>query len=460
MKSYSSQFRQLRELFKVGNKSISDSKISNQVNNLPGELGYRPNPENRMQYLYRLLWVDSNFRNIVLSIRDMDRKDPRCKRIHRKTSTVMTKSGLRCNVKDNNKRVLKIWDDFSYRLGLGNRAKLMSDASGYIKEGNLFLQWVLGADNKIWNAVRMPSETMIPDVSENGIFKDIQTAYHQLDAMTSEKIASFPLWQISHGRLDPDNYDDLGCMGRPMLDAAMTIFKKMTLTDEDLVIRRHDRAPSQKVHVLEGATEAELEAYKNDVEQRRKTQAIDLDYFLNKKGAVGALQGDENLDQINDVLYLVDTFFTGAPAPKALFGYAQNISRDVLEDMKRDFFEEVDSMQDELSAVYQEGFELELLLNNIDPRNHGVKVEFNERVTETLNQATDRALKQQAGGASKTTVFETMGLVPAKEKQRLTDELEGGDPYPTYEDGIGSRSVKITPGNAKKKESATDVSNK
>jgi hypothetical protein len=262
-------------------------------------------------------------------------------------------------------------------------------------------------------------------------------------------------------RLTPQNYDDYGSLGRPYLDAARGPWKKLTMTEEDLVIRRRSRAPQRKVHVLEGASNEELEEYKARVE-KDQLEGNTTDYYMNKKGSVSALEGDANLDQIADVAHLLDTFFSGAPAPKGLFGYASDLQRDILEDLKQDFYDELDALQDTLAMAYEIGFQLELLLRGINPEAADVQVVFAERRTETANQAADRALKYQALGAPTTTVWETAGLDPKEQLERRQAEQESSDPYPDP-NSIGEESgnrnqVKVTPGNRRKGESATDVS--
>jgi hypothetical protein len=225
------------------------------------------------------------------------------------------------------------------------------------------------------------------------------------------------------------------------------------MTEEDLVVRRRQRAPLRMAHVLEGATQEELESYRAGHEA--EAGEITTDFYLNRKGSVSALQGDANLDQIADVAHLLDTFFSGAPAPKGLFGYAGDLQRDILEDLKRDYFEEIDALQDTLAYVYELGFRLELLLRGVNPDAQDFQVKFAERRTETPNQAADRALKYQALGASTETVMRAAGLDPALEReQRKQDELEGS-PYPDP-GNIGPR-VNVTPGNARKGESATTI---
>ena len=150
-------------------------------------------------------------------------------------------------------------------------------------------------------------------------------------------------------------------------------------------------------------------------------QDITTNYFSNKKGSVTAVQGDANLDQIADVNYLLDTFFSGSPAPKGLFGYSGDLNRDILEDLKRDFFDELDGLQDELSWVYEQGFRLQLLLNGINPDDYDFEVSFAERLTETPNAKADRALKIMSVGASKSTVWEAAGLDPEQEHDCFSD---------------------------------------
>ncbi len=423
------------------------------------ERGMRTTPENAVKYLYRYMWTDPELRAAIIDIRNMDRSDGRVKKIHRRTVSAAIKGGLKLDNPSQTKSVQQAWDKFERRLQLHRREKLMSDGRGLMMEGNLLYQWVLDTSGQVVGGVRMPSETIMPVIEPNGRYKDPRHAFDQYDLTTGAVIATFPLWQLSHTRLTPDNYDDMGSMGRPYLDASRTVWKKLNMTDEDLVIRRRMRAPLRMSHVLEGANSEELKAYQQEVE-RNQGEGNATDYYMSKKGAVTALQGDAALDQIADVEYLLNTFFSGAPAPAGLFGYPGNLNRDILEDLKRDFFEEVDALQDEQSYAYQLGFELQLLLDGMDPDNFDFTVQFAERRTETPNQAADRGLKLQALGASNQTALEIAGLDSAKEERRRKKENKGRDPYPDPT-SIGIKrtpSVSVTPGNQPKGESATTIS--
>jgi hypothetical protein len=406
------------------------------------------------------MWVDPDLRAAILDIREMDRLDPRVKKIHTRMARTSVKGGLRLRwgAGAESARISRAWMAFERRLMLHRQEKLESDARGLAMEGNLPLQWVIGADGRVAGGYRMPSETLLPVVDGNGRLKDPAAAYEQYDLTTGMKLASFALWQLTLVRLTPDNYDDQGALGRPYLDASRTPWRKLTMTEEDMVIRRRERAPMRTAHVLEGATPEDLETYQAKVEEDQTT--ITTNYYLNRKGAVTAVQGDANLDQIADVVHLLDTFFSGAPAPKGLFGYADELNRDVLEDLKRDYFDEIDALQDTQAFAYELGFRLDLLLAGINPDAYDFEVVFAERRTDTPNQRADLALKYQAIGVDRGTAWDAAGLDPSVIRERLKEEAKNTDPYPdpgAYQDPPNRPRVSVTPGNAPKGESATSI---
>ena len=429
------------------------------------ERGSRATPENQLKYQYRLMWVDPELRQAILDIRDYDRTDGRVKRIHSRVARDIIKGGLVLQQAEENKEIARLWREFGDRLQLNRPEKLKSDARGLVIEGNLPLQWVLDdptrPDPDIIAGVRMPSETIFPDVTENGHFKDVRRAYLQLDVATGAIAAEFPLWKLFLCRLEPDSFDDMGSLGRPFLDASRTFLRKLQMTEEDLVIRRRVRAPLRMVHVLEGASKDDLDTYRTQVE--KDAGQITTDYFMNRKGGVSPIQGDENLDHIKDVVHLLDCFFAGSPLPKALAGYTDGVARDVLEDLKRDYYDEVDNLQDTLAFGYEAGFRLQLLLKGLNPDADEFSVSFAERRTETPNQTADRALKLQALGIPQGMVWEELGYNAQNVRRRADYEREHFDPYPGAEPGAiqppGTARVKITPGNGRKGESGTSIGN-
>ena len=290
--------------------------------------------------------------------------------------------------------------------------------------------------------------------------------------MTGTEQAAFPLWQLCHARFDPDNFDDMGSLGRPFLDASRTTWRKLNMTEEDLVIRRRMRAPLRMAHVLKGASKPEIDEYRAQVE-KDQADGMTTDYYMNKEGGVTPVNGDSNLDQMADIVHLLDTFFAGGPLPKGLMGYTDGLARDILEDMKRDYYDEVDVLQDTLSFVYEQGFRLHLLLKGINPDAEDFRVTFAARRTETMTQTVDIALKMKALGYPQGMVYQYMGDDPAYVERRRAWEAKNTDPYPdpnvpdtppadpntppvSRNRGV---TVKVTPGNGRKGESGTSVSN-
>lgn len=446
---------------------------------LPGEVagasserGMRANPEDALKYAYRRMWVDPDLRSAIMDIRRMDALDGRVKKIHQRTARAAAKGGVLLQMPTPHQRLGRMWEAYARRLHLYRREKLESDIRGLMMEGNLPMQWIV-AGGQVIGCARMPAETIVPIVTPAGRFEDPKRAYEQWDLANGVVVATFGLWQLTVGRVGPANYDDWGALGRPYLDASRSVWQQLRMTEEDLVIRRTMRAPLRMVHVLEGATEEQVREYRQGVEADQSAGSY-KDYYLNRKGSVSPVQGDANLDQIADVAHLLDGFFSGAPAPKGLFGYVGDLARDVLEDLKKDYFEELDALQDNAAYVYEQGFRLELLLAGINPDAHEFTVQFAERRTDTPNQRADLALKLQGLGASRVTCWEAAGLDVAQEQQRVDDERTEADPYPDGDDGggpaddghdhpparAGAPRVSITPGNARKGESGTAISNR
>lgn len=416
------------------------------------EKGRRSSAESQLNAVYRKLSVDYALRALISDIRHMDRSDGRVKRIHNRVARDVTRGGLVLVQPDPDERIEREWKAFVKRLQLDNAQKLKSDARGLLMEGNLPYQWVLNERADVIAGIRMPAETISPNVGDNGRFVDVKAAYSQMDANGSCEIAQFPLWQLTLARLDPDNYDDLFCMGRPFLDANRVVWRKLGMTDTDLVVRRHHRAPLRLSHTLEGATKPELDAYIDRTESNK--DLITTDFYQNIKGGVVALQGDATLGDIQDVIYLLDTFFAGTPLPKGLMGYTDGMARDILEDLKRDYYDEVDQMQEIQAWVYAQGFHLHLLLKGINPSADDFEIRFRERRTESKTQTTDRALKLSAMGLPKSMVWEELGFNAVDVEARRVSDAKNYNPYP--EPNITPK-ISITPGNGGKGDSSTDI---
>ena len=433
------------------------------ANSLRGETGDRLASDKAMERLYRSMWLDTERRAMVQTMREMDRKDGRVKQIHNRLARDCIRGGLvlQVNERASSETLKREWRALQGRLQLEMSEKLRSDARGFVMEGNLPLQLVLNERQDVVAAIRMPSDTIQPITDMGGRFKNPATAWEQRDVMTGATLSTWAAWQMSVARLDPDNFDDLGSMGRPFLDSCAHVWRKLTMTEEDLVMRRRMRAPLRMAHVLEGADDTALDAYRKQVEGEQGS--ITTDYYLNRKGGVQAVQGDATLGDIGDVVHLLDTFYAGSPAPKGLFGYTDGMARDILEDLKRSYYDEVDAMQDAMASSYAVAFRIHLLFKGIDPGVDEFTLRYAQRRTETPNQVADLALKYMSLGLPDDMVYADMGLDPDYVRAKRIEQAERKDPYPPAAQGAGRGQggmprVSVTPGNAPKGESATAVS--
>ena len=436
---------------------ISNEQKAAETPKKTSEQGNRTTPENQIRHLYQQMWVDPELHQRILDVRNMDNIDGRVKKIHTRMARAAVKGGIILEMAEENQQIIHAWERFIKRCNLTKIQKLESDARGLVMEGNLPLQWVLDKQNQVIQGIRMPTETIRPNVGANGTFTSINNAYSQIDITAGKEIAQFALWQLSLVRLTPDNFDDKGSLGRPYLDATRGTWQQLRMTEEDLVIRRRQRAPLRTSHVLEGATGPELEEYRESLENEQ--QDITSNYISNRKGGVTPIQGDANLDQIADVSYLLDTFFAGSPAPKGLFGYVGDLNRDILEDLKKDYFEEIDALQDTQAEAYAHGFNLDLLLQGINPQDINVTIKFAERRTDTPNQRADLGLKYQAMGVPSKMLWQQAGLDANKVMAARKAQENSDDPYPEEDTTPKHRpNISITPGNKPKGESATSIS--
>src|SRR3546814_11647825 len=136
----------------------------------------------------------------------------------------------------------------------------------------------------------MPTETLKPVVNGAGQFeRPLQAAYEQWDLTAGKVIAEFPIWQLMMVRIRPDNYDIWRSLGRPYIDATRAVWRQLKLTERDLVVRRHTRAPHRLVHDLEGADTPTFDT--NHHSTNRTQRIVQPTFFLNRNDTVTPVTG-------------------------------------------------------------------------------------------------------------------------------------------------------------------------
>jgi hypothetical protein len=133
-------------------------------------------------------------------------------------------------------------------------------------------------------------------------FYDPAAAFYWTDRPTLSDVPPadatfFPEWQIIHARWDRDEGSRYGT---PMFASARKAYKRMSQGELDIAIRRKTRSGQRYVHVLDGASAAEIEAYKvANKPALDDPYAAVADFFSNRPGGLQVVQGGRNLGPIN-----------------------------------------------------------------------------------------------------------------------------------------------------------------
>lgn len=297
---------------------------------------------------YNINWnVSYDRRSLIIDSRAMVADDPRAKTILKTLARDIMKGGF--NISITGPRAEEALDILN---SLIERLQLTSLLTKYLrltfKDGDSFLEVGVDETGLIQELSRKPTLEMYRNSDVHDTFPDPTKAYYWTDSpyITDQPGANviwFEEWRIIHIRFEAS---DESKYGEPLLSSARKPYKRMTEGERDLSIRRKTRSTIKYLHVLEGATTADIEAYKvaNEPALADPFAAI-ADYFTNKSGSVQVLQGDANLSQIEDIKHHVDTFGVASPVPLELIGYGENLNRDVLEEKKDQYDEALESLQ-------------------------------------------------------------------------------------------------------------------
>lgn len=206
----------------------------------------------------------------------------------------------------------------------------------------------------------------------------------------------FADWQIVHARWD---HDEGSRYGRPLFASARKAYKRVTEGELDMAVRRKTRAGVKYNHVVEGASEDELDAYRE-----RNQDALDnpfaavTDFFTNKAGTIQAIQGDANLGEITDVMHHIRTFWLASPVPMSLLGYGQDLNRDIVNEQQDQYDQALESIVDWVAdQLVVPLVEMQWLLHGIWPGGLDYSISWKnrqERATAELLKAVAEAILQ------------------------------------------------------------------
>lgn len=286
-----------------------------------------------------------------------------------------------------------------------------------LRDGDSFLEVGATEAGDLAAVTRKATLEMVRNSNRVDGFDDPERAFYWSDlpgALPGERAVWFAEWQIVHARW---NHDDGSKYGRPLFGSARRAYKRMTQGELDIAVRRKTRSGLRYAHVLEDASQAEIEAYKvvNQAALNDPFAAV-ADFFLNKRGAIQAIQGDAHLSEIEDVLHHVDTFGVASPVPLELIGYGRNLNRDVLAQKKEQYTETLESVRQWVVAeLIRPLVERQWLLAGIWPDGLTLDVEWKAKRQATpadlAEMARFAAAVKAAGLLTDETVLRIMATV-------------------------------------------------
>lgn len=282
------------------------------------------------------------------------------------------RGGFRIKVDD--ARAQEVADALVQRLGLMGRLDDWIRLT--LRDGDSFLEVSVDEGRQIVDVTRKPTLEMHRNSDESDRFVDATRAYWWADRMWAdqawgtdaapEDATWFAEWQIVHARW---HHDEGSRYGRPQFASGRKPYKRMVEGEYDIAVRRKTRAGMKYLHVLEGASDPDIEAYKETNKDALDNPfAAVADFFTNKAGAISVIQGDARLGEIGDVEHHIDTWWVASPVPKSLLGYGRNINRDVLKEQKAQYDETLPEVTRWVEAqIVRPLLELQWLLAGIWP---------------------------------------------------------------------------------------------
>jgi hypothetical protein len=215
-----------------------------------------------------------------------------------------------------------------------------------------------------------------------------------------------------------------------MLRGVRLLYKKLKMTEEDLVIRRRTRA-GLKLHHYGADPQEPLEPDEVDeyIEMNKSTAMnVRTDFYSNGKWKIDVLKSDDGVAEIDDVKHLENALFVGLRTPKGLLGIGEETNKATLERQEVAYIRLLNEIDEVIGEQIRHVFDLGLQLKGINPEVVDYELLWQEKTIEDMNTKVERLILQANGGfISKETATNEMGYNFEDEMHRTEQEMKKYD---------------------------------
>tara|TARA_R110002110_G_scaffold78341_4_gene205537 strand:- start:3620 stop:5509 length:1890 start_codon:yes stop_codon:yes gene_type:complete len=208
------------------------------------------------------------------------------------------------------------------------------------KYGDMFLLLEVLDKEGVVNTMPLPTVEIEREEAYDGDPNSVRYKW------TYQSGAIFENWQVAHFRLLGD--DIFLPYGKSILEPARRIWKQLNLIEDAMLVYRITRSPERRVFYIDVGTIPPQEVQQfvmqvkddlkkqpiidqsGNVDLRYNPMAVDEDYFIPVRGAVGSkvdtLPGAQNLGDIDDVRYVQNKLFAAIKVPRAYLSYESDVA--------------------------------------------------------------------------------------------------------------------------------------
>jgi hypothetical protein len=383
---------------------------------------------NPYNYIYDLMKIEEDRKKAYQECWVMYAQDPRIAAAIDTTAGSATNGGFHLQFNAAKSLSDSVVDDANdIILNVISTTKLMSMISGIAKEllilGDVFMEVIIDSKtNEIIALKKLPARTIERIEDEFGTLQ----GYVQKDEI-NQVICSFEKWQILHLRW---NHFSGQKYGISLLRSIRGTWKKLKMTEEDLVVRRRTRA-GVKLHHYGSSAENPLEP--DEVDEYIKANQtnplnVRTDWYSNGKWKIDVLKSDDGVSAIEDILHLEDILFVGLRTPKGLLGLGDSSNKATLERQEIAYIRLLNEISGEIADQLRQVFDLAISLKGLDPTKIVYEMVWGEKSVEDINKKAERlVLLGNTGHISKQTVTEQLGYDYEDERYKIEKEIKKGE---------------------------------